>query len=962
MKLNIFVLLFLISSFTFGQSKSSRELDIIERETIGNLIELGLINKNDKVKLDSFYKDVNSKELLYFFSKQMGYRPIRENYIIELNNAIKENQSFWVRRKYSVKSFINETKIEEYVPNVYRKNIDLDTLRNKTESKNKVRHVTNYSSKNNPNSGLNNKHIAIWGGHGRVYSNNDNNWTWQRPNLFTTVEDLYTMSYVVPYIIPMLENAGANVYYPKERDIQTEEIVIDNINKNVIKSSAVNTKNGGFKYQDFYTDYENPFNMGNHLEMESSYSSTPSAYITYNINANKSGNYGVYISYAKTNENLKDVTYKLVHSGGETTFKVNQTMGFNTWVYLGNFHFNKDEKAYLKVLNTNAEKGIISSDAIKIGGGYNRIKRNNTTTLLPAFTNSSRYFLQYSGAPSKTVYSLSDYKSDYKDDYRGKGEWVNWMLGKEYFKNRDSVSTDGLNIPIDLSLSLHTDAGNTKKDSIIGSLAIYSSTNYKKGTTFTDGRSRISNRDFADILQTELTETIQKKYCKNWNRREIWDKRYSEATYPNVPSMIIELLAHQNFEDMKYGLDPNFKFDVSRAIYKGILKYLASTNNTDYTVTPLPVHAFAISYRAEKLSLLWSETTDLLEETASADKFIIYTKIGNNGFDNGVLVNKNEYTIPNFEYNKTYSFKVTAVNDGGESFDSEILSANIVNNDKEPVLIVNGFEKTSAPDFLETDSIAGFVNWKKSGIANGYEYSYSGNQYNFNRNDDWISNALTGHGASYSTYEGQIKAGNTFDYPLKHGKHFTRNKISYISTSLKGFERYNYSNIKKIDIIYGKQSSISNSKKDYSVFRTDTRKALNNWFKEGNSILISGAFIASDVFKTNANDEDKTNWVKDKLGYTLVTDNASENGNISGILNITLSKNPSKDIYELRSVDALKNIIPNEQLFIYDKHHYPAGIFNTENGINKIILGFPILSNKDKENELFDFIIKKLLW
>ena len=34
--------------------------------------------------------------------------------------------------------------------------------------------------------------------------------------------------------------------------------------------------------------------------------------------------------------------------------------------------------------------------------------------------------------------------------------------------------------------------------------------------------------------------------------------------------MLLELLSHQNFADMRYGSDPRFKFLVSRAIYKGI--------------------------------------------------------------------------------------------------------------------------------------------------------------------------------------------------------------------------------------------------------------------------------------------------------------------------------------------------------------------------------------------------------
>ena len=76
--------------------------------------------------------------------------------------------------------------------------------------------------------GLYNRHIALWASHGRYYDQKKGRWKWQRPNLFCTTEDLFTQTIVVPYLIPMLENAGAVVFTPRERDWQTNEIIIDN--------------------------------------------------------------------------------------------------------------------------------------------------------------------------------------------------------------------------------------------------------------------------------------------------------------------------------------------------------------------------------------------------------------------------------------------------------------------------------------------------------------------------------------------------------------------------------------------------------------------------------------------------------------------------------------------------------------------------------------------------------------
>lgn len=69
--------------------------------------------------------------------------------------------------------------------------------------------------------------ISLWASHGRYYYADRDVWKWQRPNLFCTNEDLFTQTIVVPYLIPMLQNAGYRLH-TRERDWQRNEIVIDN--------------------------------------------------------------------------------------------------------------------------------------------------------------------------------------------------------------------------------------------------------------------------------------------------------------------------------------------------------------------------------------------------------------------------------------------------------------------------------------------------------------------------------------------------------------------------------------------------------------------------------------------------------------------------------------------------------------------------------------------------------------
>ena len=76
--------------------------------------------------------------------------------------------------------------------------------------------------------GLQNRHISLWASHGRYFNVKDSTWKWQRPALFGTREDLFTQTIVTPYLIPMLQNAGAIVFSPRERDWQRNEFIVDN--------------------------------------------------------------------------------------------------------------------------------------------------------------------------------------------------------------------------------------------------------------------------------------------------------------------------------------------------------------------------------------------------------------------------------------------------------------------------------------------------------------------------------------------------------------------------------------------------------------------------------------------------------------------------------------------------------------------------------------------------------------
>ena len=102
--------------------------------------------------------------------------------------------------------------------------------------------VKNVSRPNEITDGLQNRHLSVWSSHGRYYDAKKGGWRWQRPILFGTTEDLYTQTIVLPYLIPMLENAGAIVYSPRERNWQRNEIIVDNDNRVNYKEESLKKK------------------------------------------------------------------------------------------------------------------------------------------------------------------------------------------------------------------------------------------------------------------------------------------------------------------------------------------------------------------------------------------------------------------------------------------------------------------------------------------------------------------------------------------------------------------------------------------------------------------------------------------------------------------------------------------------------------------------------------------------
>jgi len=799
------------------------------------------------------------------------------------------------------------------------------------------------------NRGLSGRHIALWQSHGLYYNEEQDIWRWQRATLHRTVEDMYTQSYVLDYLIPMLENAGAYVMTPRERDIQRQEVICDNdptFDRQITgaplrlpgsyEESGVWEKGvtGFADLKQVYDITDNPFTMG--TTRTAACSPVVGSRAVWTPVIPERGEYAVYVSYASNRNSCRSARYTVHHLGGDIEFLVDQRKGGGTWIYLGTFEFGAGTFGYVELDNKGAAGETVSADAVRFGGGMGKVRRGGRISGMPSYTEGASYWIPWAGADS----TLRAWETDYVNDYAIRGAWVKMLKGLK-------------EIPFDCSLAIHSDAGVAQGDTIIGTLSIYT-LRTEESRKFSDGGDRMTNRTFADFVQTQLVEDVRIGFEPNWTRRQLWDRSYSESRTTDVPAMLLEILSHQNFADMRYGLDPSFRFLVSRAVYKGILKYLACRYSVPYVVQPLPVHAFSAELSGNsEVHLSWQPTTDPLEPTARSMGYMLHTRIDDGAFDDGVPVSGNEATLE-IEPGHVYSYKIVAYNDGGSSFPSEVLSVGVPRKRNGPtVLIVNNFNRVAAPAWVDTPEYAGFESRLDEGMPWKRDITYIGENYEFRRDLKWLSDDAPGFGATYTDMAGTVVAGNTFDYPVVHGRSILALGLPFCSMSAEAFcaDTTLVKSYGTLDLICGAQVTTKSGSGAYpdrfQVFPEAMQTALRIWTAAGGNVLLSGNNIATDVWSavydinTDTPERLATQaFVSDVLGYKYSGSSATSVGQVAGM---PFFNSPNPDSYCCRHPDGVAPGSKSGSVWMrYDSSGTPAGVLFTGKGYKVASFGVPL--------------------
>jgi hypothetical protein len=301
-----------------------------------------------------------------------------------------------------------------------------------------------------------------------------------------------------------------------------------------------------------------------------------------------------------------------------------------------------------------------------------------------------------------------------------------------------------------------------------------------------------------------------------------------------------------------------------------------------------------------------------------------------------------------------YSFKVTALNAGGESFPSEILSVCRVAGDDDPVLVINGFDRVSGPMVVDMGEFSGFAAFLDQGVADRYDLNFIGEQYDFRSSSPWLDDDAPGHGASWAEWETRVIAGNTFDYPAIHGAAIRNAGRSFVSASDEAImaTQVDITQFNAVDLILGEEKRTGWPRESlpvrFEAFPAELRSALAHFQENGGDLFVSGAYVGADLVGATAAEED-VNFAAETLKMMFRTDHATRSGGVVSyeddfyprFASFEFNTQRRSEIYAAESPDAVE---PADSVGItllrYGSNNMSAAV-GYQGDTDVIVFGFP---------------------
>tara|TARA_R110002072_G_scaffold46591_2_gene128855 strand:+ start:27449 stop:30448 length:3000 start_codon:yes stop_codon:yes gene_type:complete len=487
---------------------------------------------------------------------------------------------------------------------------------------------------------LQGKRIAVSPGHG-YYWHSSLGWTTQRGVIDGLIEDIHNAEICNRYLIPLLQNMGADIVMCREHGEQDVDAIIDND----LGAPAYN-ETGGWS-----TSASSGY-LNSTYRFAGSNSSLETATASWQIPIAKDGLYPVFAWFRASGNRTPEANYRVHHTGGIETVVVDQTRDNLTWAHLGTYWFSAATGAHIELSNYSPSPGVVIADAMRLGGGVGSIPRGGTTSNQARWRECARYWAQFSGAPS-TVYNSVGSGQDNSDDVTARPRFAEWR-GADAF------------------LSIHTNAGGGSGTSTF---------TYSGGATA--GSTALSN-----AVHTQIISDLQSQWNASWTDRGQLSANFGELRLlSTMPGILVELAFHDSPGSLDHTSihDPKWRYLVARAYARGVLRYFAP-------LAALPPEA-PVALRIQQdgargLRVAW-------DPAPGATHYTIEQSPDGKGFTEVATVTANSWSTGPLPHHSWASFRVRAWNTTGRSFPTEVLTAGTDHLATAQALLVQGFDRLS---------------------------------------------------------------------------------------------------------------------------------------------------------------------------------------------------------------------------------------------------------------------------
>lgn len=530
---------------------------------------------------------------------------------------------------------------------------------------------------------------TVWLSPGHGWHNTGSGFVTQRGTTNQVVEDFTTAESIDYYLLNYLINAGANVWSVRERDLNTKEVIVNND-----QGAPAYVETGS------WADGSIAGYGGTYRVATADAAETATAVFTPTVDS--SGLYWVSIRFISGTNRATDTKYTVNHSGGTTTFLLNQEIHGDTWIYLGQFYFFAGGSYSITISNQSAESGqAIIADAVRLGGGVGQTPdclNGGAASGKPRFEESARQYSRFQGHPVC------------REDVTVRPIYTEWELSK-------GIPTEINNA---VYVAWHTNAAGTPNTGTGTETFRYNGLGAGQ-PVITPGSTELRG-----FVHNQIIADIRAGWKPAWTDRGVKEANFGELReLLTIPGILMELAFHDNSTDALDLRSPEFRRIAARAVYKGILKFFNGRDGIPLVILPEePTRVIAKNIGASQIQLNWQAPVTGGIYGDAATGYRVYVSENGKGFGNGIAVATTSYTFTGTP-GKNYFFKITATNAGGESFASGVVAARTpVGANPVTYLIVDGFDRLDASAMILKNEGGALGNVRRMFLEKMNSYDY----------------------------------------------------------------------------------------------------------------------------------------------------------------------------------------------------------------------------------------------